>query len=411
MGQFGTAGPKAKRTNKRTNKVRKLTVLIGFSLLFLVPFRSPAQAEIQVNVTYLRFAMPPPPVLSNLDPVPADKGIAGAGLALNDNATTGRFLGHKYALETIEVAPGEDLTGAARKALSKSSLLILDMPREQLLQVADLPQAQSALLFNAAAPDVALRDDECRANLLHTLPSNAMRADALMQFVRFKRWNDLALITGPHPGDLAFATALKSSASKFGLSIDAEKPWNFDADMRRDAAREVPLFTQDLGEYDLLLIADETHDFGRYVAYNTWIPRPVAGSEGLVPATWSPVIEQWGAAQLQSRFRDLAGRDMRPVDFAAWAAFRSIGEAVTRTGSNDPGALRDFLLSPDFELAGFKGRPLSYRTWNGQLRQPIPLVTDRAVVAQAPLPGYLHQRSEMDTLGLDRPESACTAFE
>ncbi len=53
---------------------------------------------------------------------------------------------------------------------------------------------------------------------------------------------------------------------------------------------------------------------------------------------------------------------------------------------------------------------MNYRGWNGQLRQPIPLVTGRAVVATAPLDGFLHQVSELDTLGIDQPESKCTAF-
>lgn len=371
----------------------------------------PGRAGLDVTITWLQQRAERPPVLSNLDPVPDDLGRAGAELAIRDNATTGRFLGHGYALEEVIVEPGGDLLGAARAALDRSPYLVIDAPAAALLQIADLPQARDALLFNAAAPDMNLRDGDCRANLLHTLPSLAMRADALMQFARLKRWDRLAMITGTHPGDLAFADALRRSAAKFGMKIGAEKIWAFDADMRRNAAQEVPLFTQDLGDYDLLLIADELGDFGRYVAYNTWRPRPVAGSEGLVPVAWSRVVEQWGAAQLQSRFADLAGRPMRPRDYAAWAAIRTIGEAVTRTNSADPASLRAFILSPGFELAGFKGRPLTYRHWNGQLRQPIPLVTPRAVVAQAPLPGYLHQRSEMDTLGLDAPESACNAFD
>lgn len=204
---------------------------------------------------------------------------------------------------------------------------------------------------------------------------------------------------------------MRRSATKFGMKLKSEKTWVFDADMRRNAAQEVPLFTQDLGKYDLLLIADEVQDFGRYIAYNTWLPRPVAGSEGLIASAWSPVVEQWGAAQLQSRFTELAGRAMRPKDYAAWAAIRTIGEAVTRTNSADTETLRGYILSDDFELAGFKGRPLSYRQWNGQLRQPIPLTQPRALVALAPLPGYLHQHSELDTLGLDRPESNCEAFQ
>ena len=370
----------------------------------------PARAELSVEMAYLHVAQPRPPVLSNLETTAATLGEDGAQLALDDNATTGRFLGHGYRLEVVEVAEGEDPLAAATAALGRARILILDAPAETLLAIADLPAAQGALLFNVASPDVALRDADCRANLFHTLPSRAMLADALMQFARAKRWTRLALVTGPQPGDAAFAAALKASATKFGMKIRAEATWAYDADMRRNAADEVPVFTQALGEYDLLLVADEIHDFGRYIPYNTWIPRPVAGSEGLVPTAWSAAVEQSGAAQLQSRFQALSGRTMEPEDYAAWAAVRSVGEAVTRTGTADPAALRAYILSPAFELAGFKGRPLSYRPWNGPLRQPIPLVTPRAVAEQAPLEGYLHQSNELDTLGLDAPESRCEAF-
>ena len=150
-------------------------------------------------------------------------------------------------------------------------------------------------------------------------------------------------------------------------------------------------------------------DFARYIAYNTWTPRPIAGSEGLRPVSWAPVVEQWGAAQLHSRFHELAGRDMTPRDYASWAAVRAIGEAVTRTKSADPTTIRAYLLSDKFELAGFKGRKLTFRDWNGQLRQPVHLVHPRAQAAMAPLEGFLHQSNELDTLGLDRPESACDA--
>ena len=384
--------------------------LFYLTLILMALCCTGAIAEISISVIYLRQEINKPAVLSNLDQVPDNLGTAGAQLGLAENATTGKFLGHSYELEIVSVPIGGDLLEAAREALAKTAILILDMPAQEILKIADMPEAQNAILTNISAPDRVLRDNECRANLLHTLPSDSMRTDALMQFVRFKRWGNMAIIVGEHPQDRSFAAELRISAKKFGLSIGQEKTWAFDTDMRRTASQEVPLFTQALGDYDLLLIADEVHDFGRYVAFNTWYPRPVAGSEGLVPSTWSPVIEQWGAAQLQSRFIDHSGRAMRPKDYAAWAAIRSIAEAVTRTSSGNVKTLRTFLLSPDFKLAGFKGRPLSFRTWNGQLRQPISLVTNRAVVAQTPLPGYLHQRSEMDTLGLDLPESRCRAF-
>jgi len=385
--------------------LRKLLTLAAMSLAL------PAWAEVELPVTYLKLEVPRPPVLSNLDPLPNDLGEAGAQLGLADNQTTGKFLGHNYSLTVTRVPEGGDWLAAARAALAESPFLILDAPAQAQLALADLPEARGVVLFNATAPDAALRDETCRANLLHTLPSTTMRADALMQFLVKRRWTDLTLISGDHPGDKAFAEAMKRAITKFGLTLKAEKTWVFDADMRRNASQEVPLFTQDFGDYDMLLIADELGDFGRYIPFNTWQARPVAGSEGLKPVAWSWVVEQWGAAQMQGRFEDLAGRDMRSEDYAAWAALRTLGEAVTRTQSADPSTLRAYILSEDFELAGFKGRKMSFRNWNGQLRQPIPLVTERAVVAKAPLEGFLHQRTELDTLGIDQGETECTAFQ
>ncbi|MGS4944774.1 ABC transporter substrate-binding protein [Meridianimarinicoccus sp. RP-17] len=369
-----------------------------------------AQANIDIPVTYLRAEQVAPPVLSNLDPDPDDLGIAGARTALADNLTTGQFMGHRYALDVVSVEPDGDVLSTARAALAASPFLILDAPADTLLAIADLPEAAGALIFNSTAPDVTLRDADCRANVLHTIASTAMRTDALMQVLMQKRWTDIVAIVGTHPDDLAYEAALDRSATKFGLEIRARETWAFDADMRRSAATEVPLFTQGFGDYDVLVVADEIGDFGEYILYNTWEPRPVAGSVGMSPRTWSPVLEQWAAVQLQNRFEDMQGRSMRDEDYGAWTALRSIGEAVTRTNSADPATLRAFLLSDDFRLDGFKGRALSFRHWNGQLRQPVPVVHPRALVTLAPVEGFLHRVTELDTLGVDEPETACTAF-
>ncbi|MCX8225542.1 MAG: ABC transporter substrate-binding protein [Sulfitobacter sp.] len=368
-------------------------------------------ADTTLNVGYLRVDVPRPPVLSNLDPIPENNGLAGAQTALEDNLTTGKFLGQTYTLVAATVADGDDPLIAATQMLAATSYLILDAPAPIILAIADLPQAQGALLFNASAGDVSLRDGDCRTNLFHSLPSDAMRTDALAQVLVQKRWTDLVMIAGTFPADTAYAEAIRRSLTKFGLRLSAEKTWDADADMRRTASQEIPLFTQDFGDYDALILADELHDFGRYVLYNTWQARPIVGSEGLSAQTWSPVIEQWGAAQLQGRFTDQHSRNMTSLDYAAWAAMRTLGEAVARTNSTDPKTLRDYILSDAFELAGFKGRALTYRPWNGQLRQPIAIAHPRALVAQAPLEGFLHQTNELDSLGLDRPESKCEAFQ
>ena len=156
-----------------------------------------------------------------------------------------------------------------------------------------------------------------------------------------------------------------------------------------------------------MVVADVRGDFGEYVPFNTWLPRPVVGTQGMSPVTWHRVVESWGAAQLQNRFRELAGRDMNSEDYAAWTAVRSIGTAITDLNSASPAEIRNYLFSDKFQLAAFKGRKLTFRDWNGQLRQPIPLVHPRGLVARAPFEGFLHPNSQMDTLGFDRPESEC----
>jgi len=379
--------------------------------LFAIWKAASAVAGNVVEITYLEVQTQRPAVLSTLERRPDDVGHAGAQVGLNDINATGAFLGQVYSLRSVTVSGDEDPVQAASELLGRTGILVLDAPAEVLTAIADLPAAETALLFNASSGDMSLRNDACRSNLLHTVPSTAMRTDALAQFLLSKQYTDLVMISGAHAKDQAYTYNIKRSLRKFGLKLQAEKVWDFNSDMRRSAAQDVPLFTQDFADYDMLIVADEWHDFGRYLLYNTWQARPVAGSEGLTAVTWSPVIENWGAVQLQRRFEKLAGRGMTSEDYAAWAALRTIGEAVSRTGSSNLIDLRTYILSEDFEIAGFKGRPLTFRNWNGQLRQPIALAHERALVATAPLEGFMHQSNTLDSLGFDRPESTCTAFQ
>jgi len=382
--------------------------LVAAVCCWMVIAAPPATAQIAIEILYLEHQRAQPPTLSNLDAPPLDDGLQGARLGIEDNATTGRFLKQSYALREVIVPPEGDFLAQAKQALAEKSaaFIVANAPADDLLALADLPETKDALIFNAGAPDTRLRQNECRANVLHTLPSRAMLADALMQFLVKKRWTKIMLIEGPRAEDKAFGQALRKSAEKFRASITAEKSWSLKADMRRNAAAEVPSLTQD-ADYDVVLVSDEAGDFGQYILYNTWLPRPVAGSQGLMPVGWHRAVEQWGAVQLQNRFREVAKRDMRARDYAAWAAVRSVGEAVTRQNTADVQKLAAYIRGPEFKLALFKGRALDYRPWNGQLRQPIPLVHTGALVALAPMEGFLHQTSDLDTLGIDGPETKC----
>ena len=98
---------------------------------------------------------------------------------------------------------------------------------------------------------------------------------------------------------------------------------------------------------------------------------------------------------------------MTALDMQAWTAVRMIGEAAARVNSADPKVMLDYMRGTDFAVAAFKGRKLTVRDWDQQLRQPILLTDGRVIVSVSPQEGFLHQFSELDTLGIDHPETKC----
>ncbi|MGZ4998836.1 MAG: ABC transporter substrate-binding protein [Methylomonas sp.] len=366
-----------------------------------------AAAKQVIKIAYFTQEQVAPPALSNLDAFIPDKGLIGAELAIADNNTTGQFTGQQYELKKIVVPAGGDIVEAFNKQVGDDlGLVVVNLNAEQLLKLADLPNANQKLLFDVATSDDELRNAQCRHHVVHILPSRAMRTDALAQYMLKKRWQKWFLVTGPTAEDRLYAAAVKRAAKRFGMKIVAEKEWTHDFDARRTAQSDVPVFTQE-EDYDVLVVADEQGQFGEYLDYRTWLPRPVIGTHGLIATAWHRTHEQWGAVQLQNRFKAQAGRWMEEVDYGAYLAVRAIGEAAVRSKSNQVQTIRDYLFSVAFALQGYKGMPLSFRTWDGQLRQPILLAAPRSLVAVAPLEGFLHPKSELDTLGYDQPETGC----
>lgn len=377
----------------------------GLSLL-ITAFNVLAADKQIIKIAYIYQERLAPAALSNLDPYIQNKGQLGAELAVSDNNTTGQFTQQKYELIKAIVPVDGDIVKAFNALGNDVGLVVLNVNTAQVNQLADLPAAQTKLLFDAASRDDELRGAQCRHHVLHILPSRAMRADALAQYMLKKRWQEWFLVVGQTAEDQLYAAAIKRAAKRYGMKLVAEKSWDNTYDARRTAQADIPQFTQ--GEdYDVLVVADEQGLFGEYLDYRTWSPRPVIGTQGLIATAWHRSHEQWGAVQLQNRFKDQAGRWMEEEDYAAYLAVRAIGEASVRTKSNQVQAIKNYMLSDAFALQGYKGKPLSFRSWDGQLRQPILLAAPRSLVSVAPLEGFLHPKSELDTLGYDAPETAC----
>ena len=372
-----------------------------------------AANPVEIGIGYLRRAGAKP-TLSLVEQPAADDGVAGARLALEDNNTTGKFLNQHFTLEELRLKEGDDPAAAARTLADRNiAFIIADLPADAVLKAADAVRDRGAVLLNAGAIDHRLREEDCRPNVVHVAPTRSMLADGLAQYLVWKQWKRWLLVVGSHEEDKLYAEALRRAASRFGARIVQERVFEDSGGARRTDSgvtliqRQMPVFTQQAPAYDILVASDESEVFASYLPYRTWDPRPVAGSAGLVPKSWDAAQDQWGAVQMQNRFLKLNSRRMTALDMQAWTAARMIGEAASRVNSADRAALLGFLKGPDFSVAAFKGQRLTLRPWNLQLRQPILLADGRMVVSVSPQEGFLHQVSELDTLGMDQPETKC----
>ena len=390
-----------------------IRLLVGAIAVGALTSAALAADPVEIKIGYLNYAGTRS-TLSLVQQPADDNGIAGARLAIEDNNPTGRFQNQHFGLDEVRLKGDDDPAKAALGLAERNvSFVIADLPAEALLQAADALRDRGTILFNAGAIDDRLREEDCRANVIHVAPTRSMLADGLAQYLVWKQWKRWLLVVGSHPEDKLYADALRRAAARFGGKIVQERIFEDSGGARHTDSgvtliqRQIPVFTQQAPSYDVLVAADESEVFGSYLPYRTWDPRPVAGSAGLVPTSWDAAQDQWGAVQLQNRFLKLNSRRMTALDMQAWTAARMIGEAASRTSSGDPKTLLNFIKGPDFSIAAFKGQRLTLRDWNLQLRQPILLVDGRMVVSVSPQEGFLHQVSELDTLGVDRPETKC----
>lgn len=411
------------RGRRRLSRCAQFKILLfvaamtHFALLAPVLQAQPQEAQspaVEAAIVYLgkRYSEPLP--LSLVDPILNDKGLQGARLGHKNNLGTARILGHEYQLiEAILPKDGDVVAEAKNHLADGRRFFVADLEANDLLAVSALPGAQNAVILNIRDSDDRLRNEDCRGNIFHIPPSFAMRADALAQFFAWKKWRRWLLITGTTETDKRYAAAIRRAANRFGAKIVDERTNTFRAGHRRaddghqQIQNRIPLLTNNAPEHDVVLVADTGQTFGEFLLFRTTVPSAVAGTHGLVPVAWHVAFEQYGGTQMQNRFERLAKRKMTERDYFGWVAVRALGEALMRSGSGNAGVVRDYLLSKRFVLAAFKGRGLTFRDWNRQLRQPILLMAARSLISISPQPGFLHQKHLSDTLGYDEPESTC----
>jgi ABC transporter substrate binding protein (PQQ-dependent alcohol dehydrogenase system) len=368
-----------------------------------------------VPIVYLGKAYEEPLPLSYAEKPIFDKGIQGARLIIKEANQAGRFVGYAFELVEAIVPANADVVAKAKEILSKgNAFIIADLEAKDLVAVADLPEAQNSIIVNIRANDEALRQELCRSNVFHIIPDWAMRADALGQYLIWKKWPRWFILRGNTPADQDYLAQVKRTAARFGAKIVGEKVYDLPPGARntdsgyQQVQSQIPMEMQAAPEHDVVWVINSDEGFGDYVAYRTYLPRPVVGTQGLQAIVWDSSYTEYGAMHFQNGLPKLAKR--RPVerDYTAWLGGRALTDGIMRSGKTTPPEVKAYLLSDAFKLEGFKGQAMSFRTWDHQLRQPIILGGGtRVPVSVSPQEGFLHETNLTDTLGFDKPETKC----
>ncbi len=123
-----------------------------------------------------------------------------------------------------------------------------------------------------------------------------MRADALGQFLLYKKWTRWFFVHGVKPDDLDYVAAVRRAATRFGAKSSPS------GTTLTTHARAIPiraisrteqqmaLLTQSVPDYDVIFVVDNDEAFGDYLLYNSTDPHPVVGTQGLVAVAWHPAF-------------------------------------------------------------------------------------------------------------------------
>ena len=336
---------------------------------------------------------------------PAGRLIGAARLGLSDVSMELSFGGFALAIEDITPSSQKTLNQAL-DALVKTGVRywLLDLPPQVIAQVS-ARYAGQALMWNVSSDLDDLRAASCSSTLFHAYPSARMLADGLAQYLAARNWRNYLGLTGPLAQDQLLSQAWQRASKRYGLTAVDEKFFKLSGDPRERALGNIKLLTNDRN-HDVVVVWDSHGEFARSLPYATQRPRPVVGSNGLVALAWHAQWSRNGGPQLSRRFKQDNNRDMVGQDWAAWVAIRSVAGVLLAepTGNliDQANALRSTV-----SIDGYKGPALSYRSWDGQLRQPVFLAHGDGVIGTAPAEGVLHPNQVLDTLGVDQRESTC----
>jgi hypothetical protein len=126
--------------------------------------------------------------------------------------------------------------------------------------------------------------------------------------------------------------------------------------------------------------------------------------------SWDAALTRFGADTLNQRFLMRFHTPMTPGAWSAWFAVKATWESALRQKSGDAQQIAAFLGRETTQFDGHKGTPLSFRSWDHQLRQPLYVVGDGPPKQIPDGTGDESVRDALDRLGTSTRTSSCEAI-
>lgn len=346
--------------------------------------------------------------------------LRGARLGIAEAESLAQMFGKKIDLALPSV-PGPERLASVAAALVKEGVSVLVGGGDEgaALALREVAREGKALFLNVGSASDRLRSERCERHAFHFHASLQMHVGAagfwLIEEKRLRRWAVLSQSDELRRAVLALAEARGATVVEDALAVSGTTDWRPMLERLRAPApealwlglraAEVPAFLQQYAQANLAgeLIGITPDAIG--------LPNvDPAGLSGVWPLMWHHTLERYSARDLNSRYRGRFGQPLDAASWSAWAAIKMVGEALLRAGTTPQLLLEHFESEPPFD--GHKGRPLTFRKQDHQLRQPMYLAQARPANAgegNAPRVEVIAEvpRGDLDAIFLPPRDEGC----
>jgi ABC-type branched-subunit amino acid transport system substrate-binding protein len=363
----------------------------------------------------------------------ATYAIMGAQLGAEEADITAGMFGTKVELIIEDGVTPNNMLALVRRLSDQGHLaaIITALDDHTTASLSALAQQERVLCLNTTARGGELRGEKCYRSTFHVEPDHAMYTQAMGQWLvqnNHKRWYYVVSEAGF--GQEVYHRSRRFLQHQGGADLGRSVITPGQSDYQGVLAH--------LGgvEAEAVVVALKGEELRHFLEQYTasglkpllaGIPldmialwqASLESMQGVWVASWYHGLERFSARELNRRFYRRFEKPAEGFAWTNWAAVKLVMEGVLRSGSTEAAALVSYLEgAPPFD--GHKGRSLTFREWNHQLRQPLYVLKAREdkpenpwdrlqLMAELPPPAAPGKSviEALDALGESQTESPC----